>query len=209
MAFDKIKSALNTNYPINNNPGVRNEISNSKSKNIILKITNIFKTSKSKKIAVVILALLVLLGIGKSVSGKKPVTPATTSNKVTIKDAKSTQTINKDFLFPLKDNNGKELTKIKYTIENAEIRDEIIVQGKPASAVQGKTFLILSIKITNDYDKAIDINARDYVRLTLNNKDKELMAADIHNDPVNVQPISTKVTRIGFPINRKKCSLYI
>ena len=74
------------------------------------------------------------------------------------------------------------------------------MKGQRARAVQGRNFLILNLKLTNQYTQAIEIKTSDYVRLSVNNKN-EFLAPDIHNDPVAVQPISTKYTRIGFPIN--------
>lgn len=121
--------------------------------------------------------------------------------RVQIKGPKASTTINKEFSFPLLDAKGKEITRLTYLVESAELRDEIIVKGTRATAIQGRTFLIVSIKISNNFDKALQINARDYIRLAVNGENEELLAADIHNDPVQVQPISVKTTRIGFPIN--------
>ena len=56
------------------------------------------------------------------------------------------------------------------------------------------------MKITNNYDKSVQIPTRDYIRLMVNGSDEKL-APDIHNDPVEIQAISTKYTRVGFPIN--------
>ncbi|MEK6881741.1 MAG: hypothetical protein AABY22_19140, partial [Nanoarchaeota archaeon] len=63
--------------------------------------------------------------------------------------------INRDFEFPLKDDAGKEQGKVKFNIENAEIRDEIVLKGKKATALKDKTFLIINLKITNGSDKTI------------------------------------------------------
>lgn len=114
--------------------------------------------------------------------------------------AKAKQVLNKTFYFPLKDAKGTEISKIVYTIQDAQLQDEIIVKGQRARAVKGRTFLVLNVKIKNDHKQTIEISSRDYVRLSLNDS-KELLAADIHNDPVQVQAISTKYTRIAFPIN--------
>jgi hypothetical protein len=121
--------------------------------------------------------------------------------RVTIEQAKASQTINKDFEFPLKDAKGTVVTTIKYTVQSAELHDEIIVKGQRATSVKGRTFLIIALKITNDYDKSVDIQSKDYIRLVVNGNDKEPLAPDIHNDPVTVQAQSTKFTRVGFPIN--------
>jgi hypothetical protein len=124
----------------------------------------------------------------------------------TTSNSKKTQQINKSLLFPLKDNAGKELSKIKYEIQTAELADTIVVKGQTAKASKGREFLIIALKITNDYDKTININSRDYIRLVVDGSTEKL-AADIHNDPVEVQAISTKYTRLGFPIYTKDRNL--
>lgn len=129
--------------------------------------------------------------------------------RVSLKAARASIVLNKAFSFPLKDANGKEITKIAYVVESADLRDELIVKGQRAIAVKGRTFLVLTIKIANDYNKGLEMNVRDYIRLTTNNNEQERLAADIHNDPVTVQPISTKYTRIGFPINDTDTNLVL
>lgn len=156
---------------------------------------------KNKKIPPVIV-VLVLMAVSYYAGGKF----STKSSSATTTDlqapvAQSIETLNKNFQFSLKDNSGKEISKIKYTITDATLQDEIIVKGQRAHTVAGRTFLILNLKIENPYTKTIQINSRDYVRLSVNGNEKELLAADIHNDPVQIQAISTKPTRLGFPIN--------
>jgi hypothetical protein len=121
-------------------------------------------------------------------------------NRIEVSKPIAEQKIEKDFSFPLKDGAGKEVSKVKYKILNAELRDEVIVNGKRATAIKGRMFLIINLKITNDYTKTIQVNTRDYVRMSVN-KNGENLAPEIHNDPVEIQASSTKYTRIGFPIN--------
>lgn len=114
--------------------------------------------------------------------------------------AKSIQAINKTYTFPLKDDKNVEVSKFKYIIDNVALQDEIIVKGQRATAVKGRTFLIVNLKIVNDSSLVFDINTRDYIRLSIKGEN-ERFAADIHNDPVQIQAIATKPTRLGFPIN--------
>jgi hypothetical protein len=129
-----------------------------------------------------------------------------TDKRVDVDKPTAQQVLNKSFSYPLRDATGKEVSKLKYEIQNAELRDEIIVKGQRATSVKGRTFLILNLKITNSYDKSIQLNSKDYVRLVVGSSPENL-AADIHNDPVDVQAISTKYTRLGFPINDDEKSL--
>lgn len=147
------------------------------------------------------LLFLLLIGVvlGAAVYAQK--SSVNSSSKVTVKGAKATTSIAKEFQFPIKDDKGKEVTKVKYYLDNAELRDEIIVQGKKATLISGRTFLVLSLKITNDYEKALEINTRDFIRLSVNGNENEWIAADVHNDPVNVRAQSTKTTRLAFTIN--------
>ncbi len=152
---------------------------------------------------VVVVVIFIIIALAKAVGGSNSHSVLSTnssSGKAEIKKPKATQQINKDFVFSLKDDAGKEVSKIKYTIEDVQLADEIVIKGQRAIAVEGRTFLILNIKITNDFNRSVQINTRDYVRLSVNNSTEKL-AADIHNDPVEVQALSTKYTRLGLPIN--------
>lgn len=155
----------------------------------------------------IIIIGIVILASARTLSASSQ--KAAKDEKPTVQGPLATNDINREFSFPLTDSKGKELTKIKYTIENAELRNEIIVKGTRATAIEGRVFLILNIKITNDYDKAVQINARDYLRLSVNGNTQELLAADIHNDPVTIQAISVKTTRLGFPINESDKDLLL
>lgn len=157
------------------------------------------------------LAIVLLIGSLVYLSGKKSSSIIDDDPRLDVLGAKATTDINKDFEFPLRASDGEEVSKIKFTIETAELVDEIIVQGKKHSAVKGRTFLVLMLKIVNDYDQAIEIDTRDYVRLIVNDNENERLAADIHNDPVLIQAISTKRTRLGFFINDddKDFSLFV
>jgi hypothetical protein len=66
------------------------------------------------------------------------------------------------------------------------------------------------VKIINDSSLVFEINTRDYIRLSIEGN-KERFAADIHNDPVQIQAIATKPTRLGFPIDdkNKKFELFV
>jgi hypothetical protein len=157
-----------------------------------------------RKIRILLIAFILIGSIAiifTFVNSSKPKVVAQTDSRATVAGAKATMEINKDFSYSIKDDKGKEITKFKYTIENVGLHDEIIVKGQRMVAVKGKTFLIISIKLNNIYESAIEINARNYIRLSVNGDEKELLAADIHNDPVLVQAISTKSTRLGFPVN--------
>ena len=151
---------------------------------------------KRKKIVGALVFIVVVVGLVflfKAIAEKVSSGPATTESRIDIPEAKKTKLINQEFTFPLKNEKGEEVGVVRYFIEQAELRDEILVKGR--------TFLIINLKLANEFDRSIDINTKDYLRLSVNNNELEWLAPDIHNDPVNVQAISTKFTRVGFPIN--------
>ena len=121
--------------------------------------------------------------------------------RIEISGAKASFAINKNLEYPILDAEGEEVTKLKFTIENAELRDEIIVKSRRMTSIKGKTFLIVSLKISNDYTAPMEVKVADYIRLTVNGRESEFLAPEIHSDPVAVQAISTKATRIGFAVN--------
>lgn len=148
--------------------------------------------------AFVVILLIVAFLVGRAIS---------TDSGFGLSDSRTeapkpiaTQSLNKKFEFPLKDDKGVEVSKISYFLGSANLQDAFIYQGKIAKAVKGRTFLIFDLKITNPYTKTIEINAKDYIRVKVNNSSEQL-APEIHNDPVQIQAKSTKYTRIGLPIN--------
>lgn len=144
----------------------------------------------------IIVALLVIFTLKNILANQGN---QTADSRVSLREAKAKVDINKNFSFPLKDQKGEEVSRIEYSIIDAQLQDQIVSKGKSYTTVKGRTILVLNIKITNQYDKSIEINTRDYIRLVVGDS-KELLAADIHNDSVMIQAISTKYTRLGFPI---------
>jgi len=171
----------------------------------INEVTSKFNFTRKK--VLVILVILVVCGFtvlsfkGQVISA---FSQSSTSRKPGVSSPKSegisTSAINKDFQFPVKDNKGEEITKLNYTIESGTLTKTIIVQGQQGTAAPGRQFIILNLKIRNDSNADVRINSRDYLRVSVTGGD-DWLAADIHNDPVDVQPISTKFTRLGFPVD--------
>ncbi len=162
------------------------------------------KKSMYLPLAIVIIFLLfAVFMIGNALqnsNGSSAIGGTNSGNKVALKKANSVEELNKTFSFGIRDNAGVEVSKLKFVIQNVELRDEIVVKGQKATSVEGRTFLVVNMKITSSYSKPVQINSRDYLRLMVNSSDEKL-APDIHNDPVEIQAISTKYTRVGFPIN--------
>ncbi len=155
------------------------------------------KKRKTFLILAAVLVLVFLFMVGRrTYLNRKGNLSAKNNPPARLTQALLIKEINKEFSFGLKD---KEKTKIKYLIESGEILNEIIVRGEPVKALPGRSFLILNLKITNEGRRGIQINSRDFVRLSLA-ANEEWQAPDIHNDPVEVQAISTKYSRLGFPI---------
>jgi len=169
------------------------------------KFKRFFKNSPYLPFVIVGVVIVIIAGviIGKVVNNPaqtKTLGASATNSQVAIAKPLAQETLNKEFDFPLKDASGKEVSKIQYEIQSAELDNQIVVKGQIATAVAGRSFLILNLKITNNYDKAVNLNTRDYVRLIVDNATDKL-AADVHNDPVDIEAISTKYTRLGFAID--------
>lgn len=126
-------------------------------------------------------------------------TPIPTATEAPIK-GRQIININKEFFIPITDSENEQVGEIKYQLKNYERTDSITVQGKTANAVEGREFLIVSLELTNFYDKKIDIDSKDYVELSVNDADT-WVKPDIHNDPTSLEPLGGRVTFVGFPIN--------
>lgn len=172
---------------------------------IMLFLPELITTPPSKKFhafswLMIILGGIILFTIGFFVG--RQIAPNTTLASTTLQapTVQAQQNIQKNFQFPVDDASGKTITTIAYTVETADKQNQVIIQGQRAYAVAGKTFLILNIKLTNPSDQTVQINARNYIRISIG-KNNELLAADMYSDPIIIQPISTETTKLGFPID--------
>lgn len=166
---------------------------------------NLKYNKKFLRYLLLIVLVVFLIGgaklIGNVFSGQNSQTQVLgKSGGITIASPISTKSINKDFKFSLRDEKGKEISTFTYAIESVELRKEIMVKGQKATAIRGRVFLIINLKLVNTIKQGINVNARDYLRLSVNGNTSELLAPEIHNDPVEVQAISTKYTRVGYAV---------
>lgn len=167
------------------------------------KIFNRNRTGTIIFIAIVGLAVAIGIRITLAKTNKTPSPTAEVSGALTVPIEKTftIQAYNRD----------KELADpIQFTISTAQITKQIIIKGTKANAVAGRTFLILNLKLVNQANESLFLNTRNYVRIQPKGTSDKL-APEIHNDTVEVQPASTKMTRIGLPVyeNDKEFTLYL
>lgn len=161
-------------------------------------------TAKSILVMIVFVGLTAaLVGVGWNVAAKQLAnknTPPGVSTKVA---GTKSMNIEKLFAFDAIGRTGKTLEKqIEFTVTSADKTKQIILKGKKATAVDGRTFLIVNLKLNNRNDISALMLTRELIRLL-----PDSLAPDIHNDPVEIQPISTKITRVGFAINENAQNL--
>jgi len=194
--FDQITETVNQTKN-NTSEKMRNVMGNMRFNS--RKTKNIFK--RSLKLVVPMIFIIVIVLVIRIVWINAMATKQASANsQLTLQTPTATESINKTYSFTLKDSDGKDAGSFSYTIQSADIQKQIIVQGKPVNAVTGREFLIINLKLSNALNKGIQINTRDYIRLSTNNDLNDWLAPEIHNDPVEVQAISTQFTRVGFPI---------
>jgi hypothetical protein len=112
-----------------------------------------------------------------------------------------TENIDREFSFAAYTADKKLSDPIKYTITTAQLTNRVIIKGQGATAAADRMFLILNLKLVNDTNASKYINTRNYIRVSpAGSQDK--LAPEIHNDTVEIQPLSTKLTRVGLPVNR-------
>lgn len=166
--------------------------------------TKVRRLLKNRAMLIVLILSVVILGLSGWLLTRTLFSNNTSSSNSTnnnIQKPSATTPINRELSFPIKDEKGQTISQLKFSLTDAQLTNEIIVKGQKATSVAGRQFLIVNLKIVNDSNKKIQIDTRDYLRLSVNGNQQELLAPDIHNDPVEVQALSTKYTRLGFPIN--------
>lgn len=166
-----------------------------------------FSVVLTRKAVFVPIILIVLVGIGLFTFRSKLPSSASTivSGNTSGTDfaPNSTQELRREFQIPIRSADGKDTgDKLVVNFTTVDKSRRIILQGQPATAKDGKVFLILNVDVENSTTNQLSVRPVDFIRMI---DDKgENFAADIHNDVVKVEPISIKKTRVGFIVDESQ-----
>ncbi|KKR88630.1 MAG: hypothetical protein UU37_C0001G0049 [Candidatus Gottesmanbacteria bacterium GW2011_GWA2_41_12] len=152
------------------------------------------KTHGKKKLLILLPLIIVSFLLIKIMTAKN--TPAVPNPRIAIVN------LDKSFEFIGLTNQGKEKDKIKMNLASAEKMTEVAVKDQTFKAKNNKLFLIVNLELTNDSAVPLNIFPGDLVRLTVNGDDTKKYAPDLHNNMVMVAPISTRLDRVGFVVDK-------
>src|SRR4030042_2922045 len=82
------------------------------------------------------------------------------------------------------------------TVTNAQFADYILVQGKRAKPIEGKTFLLINMEIENKHNVELYAFPVDLFRFI--REDGKRFAPSVHQGAVLVRPQATKKSNVAF-----------
>lgn len=151
-------------------------------------------SSRLKKLIILSVAAVFIIGLAFFVGAKR------TSKVVPVQS--QIIKLEKSFDFPALNNLGKPSgTKVKFKITQAERTDRVNVKDQTVFAKNNKLFLVLNLDLKNDATLPVNIVPGDLVRLAYSSDKDNLYASDLHNNAVQIAPISTRNDRLGFVIS--------
>lgn len=158
------------------------------------------KVKKHPKISFAILALILVGGlILFRMQGKSQGAQASSNSQDSFAVQKQV-TINKQFNIPIRTAKGEDSgDKLKITLTTIDNTNKILIQGQPATARDGKSFLILNLEVENSTKNQLTVRPVDLIRMV--DSQNKSFAPDIHNNDVTVEAISIKKTRAGYVID--------
>ena len=157
-----------------------------------------FGAKRTIYIVLGVILLIVLAGSvfyftkGRSKSGSQ----SDTSNQIVSENGVSAA-LNKKINFPIKDSSGKDTgNQLVVNFTNVERSEKILYKGRPLSPRESKDFIVVNIEIENSTKDRLTVRPADFMRLV--DTQGRQFAADIQTDPIKVEPLSIKRTRIVY-----------
>jgi hypothetical protein len=152
------------------------------------KLTN--WTAKPKNLWFAGAVIIALITVGYLVFNSNDDNVLTASDQPTVKIGKSIEVI-------ARTEDGRRTTgRFDLTVTNAHFADSILVQGKRARPVKGKTFLVLDMEISNPHKVSLYAFPADLFRFV--RSDGEKFAPSVHQGKVRVRPEATKKSNVAF-----------
>ena len=106
--------------------------------------------------------------------------------------------LNREYDFPLTSPNGQNVGTITLVV------DKYGIQNNTSNPVNQK-ILTVEITMSNQTNKAFQLNTKDYLSLSVNSG--QWKAPSLHNDPVELRPRGTVSSALGFPLNQSDSNL--
>ena len=107
--------------------------------------------------------------------------------------------LNRTYNFPIKNSTDDEMGDFQLTVNSYELTSKVEVNNFYTATVSGdKKLLAVNLDIDNPTEQAFKLITRDYVRLSIDNG--KWITPEIHSDPIELRPQSSKVTIVAFPI---------
>lgn len=146
---------------------------------------------------VIILVLVLFPGVNPNSAVKK------VAGSQTDFTAEKQVAIGSRFEVPIRKEDGTETPdKLIINLTTADLSKRILIQGKPATSRDTKTFILINFEVENSTSNQLTVRPVDFIRLTDN--ENRTFAPDVHNNDVAVEPISIKKTRVGFVVDENQ-----
>lgn len=114
--------------------------------------------------------------------------------------------LDRAFTFNAQRQDGAGTEGIQFTIFEAELKDEIKVQGEPRKAGKDKAYLLLRLELNNETTNRLKFTSADHVRRI--SEENKKYAPDYHNGTVTLDPISVRNDLMSFLVD-KETELFI
>ena len=157
--------------------------------------------TKPKSLAITGLVVLVILTAGFFLFNSR--SSDSTEDKPTVKIGKSYEII-------ARTSEGQRTTgRFNLTVTSTQFADSILVQGKRATPVKGKTFLVINMEIENPFKVSLYAFPVDLFRFV--REDGQKFAPSVHQGAVRIRPESTKKSNAAFIVlpNEKKFKIEV
>lgn len=168
------------------------------------KIKNLLAIFKNRLVIIALIALAVLSGAFFILKGKlsSQSIPALNSSQTNF-SPQNQITINRKIEIPIRSSTGTVTgEKLAINLSTIDKSNRILIQGKPATARAGKTFIILNLEIDNSTKNQLTVRPVDFIRLQ--DSEGRSFASDVHNESVKAEPVSIKRTRVGFVVDENQ-----
>jgi hypothetical protein len=150
-----------------------------------------FVLQHKTKLILLFIASIFLFGISKSRANNEPDPSELVGAPIDIGRSFDLRAKNKD---------GDTLVQtLNVTATTAQLQKRVLVRGNWIKARDGKLFLVVNLDVKNSINAPLYAVSQDWIRLV--EQDDKKKAPTAHQGTVEIRPLSTKETNVGFVVD--------